>query len=63
MKGKIKFFSQIKAFGFVTGEDGKDYFLHISGIEDQVSLTKDDSVTFELEKTDKGFKAVKVKKD
>jgi CspA family cold shock protein len=62
MKGKIKFFNNIKEFGFVTGEDGKDYFLHVTGIEGGVSLTKDDAVTFETEKGDKGMKAVKVKK-
>lgn len=62
MKGKIKFFDEIKGFGFVTGEDGKDYFLHSTGIEGGVSLTKEDLVTFETEKGDKGMKAVKVKK-
>lgn len=62
MNGKIKFFNEIKGFGFVTGEDGKDYFLHSTGIEGGASLTKDDSITFETEKTDKGMKAVKVKK-
>ncbi|MGV8131444.1 MAG: cold-shock protein [Candidatus Pacearchaeota archaeon] len=62
MNGKIKFFNEIKGFGFVTGEDGKDYFLHSTGIVGGASLTKDDSVTFETEKTDKGLKAVKVKK-
>ncbi len=62
MKGKIKFFNDIKGFGFVTGEDGKDYFLHSTGIEGNASLTKDDNVTFEVETGDKGLKAVKVKK-
>ncbi len=62
MNGKIKFFNEIKGFGFVTGEDGKDYFLHSTGIEGGASLTKDDAVTFETEKSDKGLKAVKVKK-
>ncbi|MEK6894791.1 MAG: cold shock domain-containing protein [Nanoarchaeota archaeon] len=62
MKGKIKFFNDIKGFGFITGEDGKDYFLHSTGIEGNASLAKDDAVTFEVESGDKGPKAVKVKK-
>ena len=62
MKGKIKFFNDIKGFGFVTGEDGKDYFVHSTGMTPGTSLTKDDEVTFEIEQGDKGPKAVKVKK-
>ena len=62
MKGKIKFFNEMKGFGFVTGEDGKDYFIHSTGIESNASLNKDDEVTLEVETGDKGLKAVKVKK-
>jgi cold shock protein len=62
MKGKIKFFNVIKGFGFVTGEDGKDYFVHSTGLAGHTSLDKDDNVTFEIEQGDKGPKAVKVKK-
>jgi len=62
MKGKIKFFNQIKGFGFVTGEDGKDYFVHSTGLVGTTSLDKDDEVTFEIEQGEKGPKAVKVTK-
>ena len=62
MKGTVKFFNSEKAFGFITGEDGKDYFVHQSGIQGDVRIDKDDSVTFETEKGDKGMKAVKVNK-
>ena len=62
MKGTVKFFNGEKKFGFITGEDGKDYFVHESGLEGNVSLDKEDSVTFETEEGDKGLKAVKVKK-
>ena len=62
MKGKIKFFSETKQFGFVIGEDGKEYFLHSSGINSGESIRKDDSVTFEVEQGEKGPKAVKVSK-
>ncbi|MBS3082067.1 cold shock domain-containing protein [Candidatus Pacearchaeota archaeon] len=62
MKGKIKFYNEIKGFGFVTGEDGKDYFVHSTSLEGSTSLAKDDEVTFETEQGDKGLKAVKVAK-
>ena len=63
MKGKVKFFNEIKEFGFITGEDGKDYFVHKTGLSTNETLDKDDSVTFETEKGDKGLKAVKVSKE
>ncbi len=62
MKGTVKFFNGEKEFGFISGEDGKEYFVHKTGLEEGVTIDKDDSVTFETEKGDKGMKAVKVKK-
>ena len=62
MKGTVKFFNETKGFGFITGEDGKDYFVHKSGVEGSGNLNEGDSVTFETEKGDKGLKAVKVSK-
>ena len=62
MKGTVKFFNEQKEFGFITGEDGKEYFVHKTGLEEGVMIDKDDVVTFEAEKGDKGMKAVKVKK-
>ena len=62
MKGTVKFFNREKEFGFITGEDGKDYFVHKTGLEQGVSINENDSVTFETEKGDRGLKAVKVSK-
>ena len=62
MKGIVKFFNGEKEFGFITGEDGKEYYVHKTGLEEGVTIDKDDSVTFETEKGDRGMKAVKVKK-
>ena len=62
MKGTVKFFNSEKEFGFITGEDGKDYFVHKSGLKEGMNIDKDDSVTFETEKGDRGLKAVKVSK-
>lgn len=62
MKGKVKFFNSSKGFGFITAEDGKDYFVHKSALAEGVSLNDNDSVEFEIEQGDKGPKAGKVKK-
>ncbi len=62
MKGKVKFFNQEKEFGFITGDDGKDYFVHKSGLENGITISEGDSVEFSTEQGDKGLKAVKVSK-
>ena len=62
MKGKVKFFNEGKGFGFITGDDGKDVFVHTSGIQEGVVLRDNDSVEFDVEQGDKGAKAVNVKK-
>ena len=62
MKGKVKFFNHEKEFGFIIGDDGKDYFLHKSGLKEGSSVDKDDSVEFTAEKGDRGLKATKVSK-
>ena len=61
MKGTVKFFNKVKGFGFIKGEDGKEYFAHESGLEQGTQLNENDSVEFEVEQGDKGPKAVKVK--
>ena len=61
MNGKVKFFNESKGFGFITGEDGKDIFVHISGLVDQDELPKTDcEVTFDVEEGDRGLKATNV---
>jgi CspA family cold shock protein len=63
MKGKVKFFNQNKGFGFIAGEDGKDYFVHQTGLNQGVTLDENDSVTFDVEQGERGPKAVNVKKE
>ena len=62
MKGKVKFFNHSKGFGFITAEDGVDYFVHSSGLAEGVTISDNDEVEFEVEQGDKGPKAGKVKK-
>ncbi|AMC11287.1 cold-shock protein [Lutibacter profundi] len=59
-KGTVKFFNESKGFGFVTEEgSGTDYFMHISGLIDEVR--EGDVVEFELKEGKKGLNAVNVK--
>ena len=62
MKGNVKFFNEQKGFGFIAAEDGKDYFVHISDVDNQEVLNQNDEVTFDTEQGDRGVKAVRVSK-
>lgn len=62
MKGKVKFFNTEKGFGFISGDDGKEYFVHSSSLVEGVKIDQDNVVTFESEQGDRGLKAVKVTK-
>ena len=62
MKGTVKFFNKMKGFGFVAGEDGNEYFVHQTALEQGVMLRENDSVTFEVTQGDRGPKAVNVSK-
>ncbi|MBU3942251.1 cold-shock protein [Candidatus Woesearchaeota archaeon CG10_big_fil_rev_8_21_14_0_10_33_12] len=63
MKGTVKFFNNMKGFGFISGEDGEEYFVHQTGLKEGVSLNENDSVEFEVEQGDRGPKAVNVSKE
>lgn len=62
LKGKVKWFNKDKGFGFITSEEGKDYFVHFSGIlgEGFKNLEENQTVNFEVEEGAKGPIAVKV---
>jgi len=60
MKGTVKFFNAGKHFGFIAGEDGKEYFVHTSGLKSDVSIRDNDSVEFDPEQGDRGLKAINV---
>jgi CspA family cold shock protein len=63
MNGTVKFFNEMKGFGFISAEDGKEIFVHQSALDQGVVLRENDSVTFDVEEGDRGLKAVNVKKE
>ena len=56
MKGKVSWFNEGKGYGFITGEDGKDYFIHFTEIKKEgfKTLKKEEIVTFTASMGDKG---------
>jgi CspA family cold shock protein len=61
-EGIVKFFNAQKEFGFITGDDGKDYYVHISQVEQGIQLAEGDRVSFNAAEGDRGAKAENVKK-
>ena len=64
--GTVKRVISDRGFGFIAGEDGKEYFFHRDGLAPSMdfdSLVGGESVTFETEQNPKGPRAVRVQPD
>ena len=61
MEGTVKWFNAAKGYGFITGEDGKDYFAHSTAITEGKVLEVGQKVNFEPAQGDKGPVAKNVK--
>ena len=57
MKGTVKKFDPLKGYGFITGEDGQDYFVHKSALKGSITLAPGVGVTFDGSQGDRGMKA------
>ena len=62
--GTIKKVVSDRGFGFITAEDGQEYFFHRSGVDSSLgfdSLSGGERVTFEVEQSPKGPRAGRVR--
>ncbi len=62
MKGKVKMFNTERGFGFITGDDGKDVYVHTTAIAGGAALSVGDAVEYEVETSDRGLRAKNCKK-
>ena len=62
MEGKVKWFDSKKGYGFIITEDGKEIFVHYTGIvkEGFKALNEGQLVTYEIGNGDKGEQAINV---
>ena len=63
--GKVKWFSNVKGYGFIAQEDGPDIFVHHTAIEAEGyrSLKGGQVVDFEVTEGPKGLQALKVRRN
>lgn len=63
-KGTVKWFNAEKGYGFITGEDGNDVFVHFSAIQGEGFKTLDEgrAVTYDLTEGARGMQASNVVK-
>jgi cold shock protein len=57
-KGTVKFFNDAKGFGFITGENGEEIFVHVSGLREDIR--ENDQVTYDTQEGKKGLNAINV---
>lgn len=65
VQGKVKWFSNVKGFGFIEQEGGQDVFVHYSSIQGEgyKTLEEGEVVSFEIVQGEKGPQASNVVKD
>ena len=61
--GTVKWFKDDKGYGFITGEDGVDVFVHFSAIQAEgfKSLSEGQKVSYDVQQGPKGLQAANVR--
>ncbi|MBQ1478040.1 MAG: cold-shock protein [Erysipelotrichaceae bacterium] len=64
MTGKVKWFNATKGYGFITGDDGQEVFVHFSAIlaDGYKTLEDGQAVEYDVNEGEKGPQAVNVTK-
>ena len=64
MTGKVKWFNAAKGYGFITGDDGKEVFVHFSAIlvDGFKTLDEGQAVEYDVNDGPKGPQDANVKK-
>ena len=62
MRGRVKWYNDVKGYGFIQQEDGEDVFVHYSVIEVEGfrALVEDQEVDYEYGEGPKGLQATRV---
>ena len=53
--GRVKWFDSDKGFGFVTGDDGEEFFMHSSSLPDGVTVHKGSRLDFDIVDSRRGL--------
>ncbi len=64
LTGSVKKVVPDRGFGFITAEDGQEYFFHRSSVDASLDFDRlggGEKVTFDIERSDKGPRARAVK--
>jgi CspA family cold shock protein len=61
MKGTVICFAPFKNFGFISGEDGNNLFIHSTALTKGTILNVDDLVEYTMKESEHGPKATNVK--
>jgi CspA family cold shock protein len=60
-KGKVKWYNEVKGYGFIEVENSEDIFVHRSGLKDSFNgLQPDEEVVFDTKEGDRGLMAINV---